>query len=64
MTADLYRARGVEVDVRAAEPVVLDEVVGMAGPPGPPGVVSVYEQPDDPGQVPVGSLWIDTDEEV
>jgi hypothetical protein len=37
---------------------------GLAGPPGEDGddgAVLVYEQPDDPGDVPLGSLWIDTD---
>lgn len=28
---------------------------------GPPGVVAVYEQPGDPGAVPSGAVWIDTD---
>jgi hypothetical protein len=35
---------------------------GPRGPVGPPGAVAVYEQPDDPGDVAVGVLWIDTDE--
>jgi hypothetical protein len=35
---------------------------GPAGPLGPLGHVEVYEQPDDPGAVNEGSLWIETDE--
>jgi hypothetical protein len=38
---------------------------GSAGPQGPPGddgAVTVYEQPNDPGAVEEGSLWIDTDD--
>ena len=33
----------------------------QTGPSGPPGVLQVYEQINDPGAVPVGSVWIDTD---
>ena len=36
--------------------------IGPEGDVGPPGAVAVYEQPADPGALPVGSLWIETDE--
>lgn len=29
---------------------------------GADGVLRVYEQPNDPGAVPAGSVWIDTDD--
>jgi hypothetical protein len=35
---------------------------GPQGPPGDDGAVAVYEQPNDPGAVEEGSLWIDTDD--
>lgn len=35
---------------------------GPAGPAGPPGAMLVFEQPNDPGVEPVGTLWIDTDD--
>ena len=35
---------------------------GATGPVGPEGQVEVYEQPNDPGSVEIGALWVDTDE--
>jgi hypothetical protein len=35
---------------------------GATGPAGQSGSVAVYSQPADPGNVPVGSIWIDTDD--
>jgi hypothetical protein len=37
-------------------------VAGPTGPIGPEGQVEVYEQPNDPGAVEIGALWVDTDE--
>jgi hypothetical protein len=34
---------------------------GQDGTDGEDGTVAVYEQPDDPGEVALGSIWIDTD---
>jgi hypothetical protein len=31
---------------------------------GPSGAVLVFEQPDDPGSVPLGSMWIETDVQI
>lgn len=37
---------------------------GPQGPQGDQGIIAAYSQPNDPGAVPNGTIWIDTDEGV
>jgi hypothetical protein len=51
------------VTIDFSEPMTGVAYIGARaiGAEGPPGVLGVYEQPDDPGPVDEGSVWIDTD---
>jgi hypothetical protein len=39
-------------------------ITGATGATGPGGIIAVYRQPEPPAGAPLGSMWIDTDEQL
>ena len=52
----------VSLEARTGTVVLEVDTAGALGPPGPPGAVAYFEQPDAPAHPSLGAIWVDTDD--